>query len=439
MRRDTLWWLVYASVIVLASIAAIPPTASNPIPKQDGAWSAVGDLLTGRSEHSATLLRSGRVLVSGGIDITGNALRSSEVFDPQKRVWKATAPMRDGRSYHTATLLSDGRVLVAGGFGAPPPTSEVLASAEIYDPITSQWTPAASMHAGRARQTATLLDNGDVLVIGGMESGPSPSAPMDGLSAELYDPRRNAWLPIGDGLHALNGQSATRLPNGRVVVMGGFLPDACPELRTRLYIPELGNWKPAAFMRIGRWGHTATLLPQGKILVLGGMGRPACDATAGGPAGLLTSAEVYDSQHDTWSVVTPLDVGRTQHTATLLSNGLVLVVGTANSTTSPEEIYDPRSDKWVLVGGPLVRYAHTATLLTDGRVLVAGGRGGAPLATTLIFDSRHSASRSTAGWLLLPILGVGLAMALLLLVLTGGRRALDRVRRYRNSDSWQDS
>lgn len=436
MARHTL--PVFTSAIILAGIAAILAGGSITSPMQDGAWLPAADLLTGRTGHTATMLRSGKVLVVGGTDMDGRALSSNEIFDPQKNMWAAVPPMSVGRTEHTATLLADGRVLVAGGFGEPPPTSEVLATAEIYDPLRNRWTAAASMHIGRARQTATLLDNGDVLVVGGTESGPSGSGLTSALGAEMYDPRRNAWMTIGDGTHAVNGHSASRLPDGRVVVIGGFLGDGCPELPTRVYNPQLGNWTAGTSMKNGRWGHTATSLPGGKILVLGGMGGRPCGTTAGGPVGLLTTTDLYDSRHDTWLESAPMDLGRSQHTATLLPNGLVLVVGAANSTTARAELYDPTRNKWVSVGGPMTRYGHTATLLTDGRVLVAGGRGVPRLGTTLIFDSRFATSRAAARWLYPLALGVGLVL-LAFLSLTLGPMVLKTLRRYRDADRWDTS
>src|SRR4029077_7885097 len=102
-------------------------------------------------------------------------LASAELFDPRLNAWSAAAAMAGARLNHTATLLLDGRVLVLGGFADQPPTSNALGSAEIYDPARNQWTAVASMHSNRARQTATLLANGNVLVVGGIDGVVPPS------------------------------------------------------------------------------------------------------------------------------------------------------------------------------------------------------------------------------------------------------------------------
>jgi hypothetical protein len=133
-----------------------------------------------RFGHSATLLKSGQVLISGGSD--GNdALDSAELYQPADGTFTSAGKMEDQRSNHTATLLPDGRVLIAGGFN-----DRYLASAELYDPATGHFSPAASMAVARDEHTATLLDDGQLLVVGGMGGNSGPSQYLD--SAEIYTP-----------------------------------------------------------------------------------------------------------------------------------------------------------------------------------------------------------------------------------------------------------
>src|SRR5436190_1394117 len=131
-------------------------------------------------------------------------------------------------------------------------------------------------------------------------------------------------------------------------------------------LPAESAWRSGARMNGARAGHTATLLADGRVLVVGGRGADL--------AGPLTSAELYDPASGTWRVTPPLREPRWLHSATLLGDGRVLVVG----GTSPErsiggEIFDPATETWTSAGGPAAAYGHTATLLKDGRVLIAGG------------------------------------------------------------------
>jgi N-acetylneuraminic acid mutarotase len=422
--------LVVSVVALVVSVVFLVRGAPTGAP-QDVGWLSVSKLLTGRSDHTATRLKNGAVLVAGGMDAAGKALASAELFDPQRNVWRSAADMVEARLNHTATVLLDGRVLVVGGFADQPPTSSALRSAEIYDPVINRWTAVSDMHVKRARQTATLLANGSVLVVGGIDGGITTSG-SSAYESEVYDPRGNTWLAVPDN-HSRNGHTATRLPDGRVAIIGGFSEDGCPDATTQLYDPGLGRWSSGPSMRIGRGGHTATMLQGGKILVIGGTGASTC--TAATSLNPLMDAQVYDSNENSWSDLIPMDVGRLQHTATL-TNGLVLVVGSATGKGVQAELFDATRRTWTQVRGPVNLYGHTATALDDSRVLIAGGRSASILTSGLIFDPRLRVSGRTLDWRLFP--GGILAVGLLLLWLTT-RRTLAQALRSRNSDSWRAS
>jgi hypothetical protein len=141
-----------------------------------GMWTPTGKLGTRRFNHTATLLPSGKVLVTGGEDNTGHTLASAELYNPASGTWTATGSLGTSRQEHTATLLPSGEVLVAGGYN---PTT--LSSAELYDPASGTWTATASLGTPRATYTATLLQSGKVLATGGGNISGYLS------SAELYD------------------------------------------------------------------------------------------------------------------------------------------------------------------------------------------------------------------------------------------------------------
>jgi hypothetical protein len=223
-----------------------------------------------------------------------------------------TGSLNEGRVLHTATLLADGRVLVAGGIGV----SGDLVSVELYDPATGTWSLTGSLGTRRDGHTATLLPDGRVLVVGGYGD--------DGYlaSVEVYDPALGIWSPVDELSTARWYHTATLLPDGRVLVAGGFgiegaLADAW------LYDPTAAPgsaWSPTGTMITSRGMHTATLLPDGRILVVGGLG-------GHGPEGYLPGAEVYDPVLGTWSLTGSMSVPRAVHSATLLVAGRVLVAG----------------------------------------------------------------------------------------------------------------
>jgi hypothetical protein len=148
-----------------------------------GTFTATGDLITARSGHTATLLNNGKVLVAGGVDDINQPLTSAELFDPATGSFSLTSPMTSVHALHTATALDDGTVLIAGGSGSSIGTGDSSKVAELFDPLTNKFTPAVSMGTGRDSHTATLLNNGGVLVTGG-ESQNNPVLVLK--SAEVY-------------------------------------------------------------------------------------------------------------------------------------------------------------------------------------------------------------------------------------------------------------
>ena len=184
---------------------------------QAGSWTAITNMGSGRSVHTATRLADGRVLVAGGFDDWA-ALATAEIYDPATGSWTPTGSMIEGRGYHTATLLPDGRVLVAGGRSNNSSTGHALSSAELYDPTTGTWTQTASMSRGRTFHTATLLRDGRVLVAGAGILGVRVDVAD---TAEIYDPAAGTWTPTGSMTAPRAGHNAVLLPTGEVLVAGG--------------------------------------------------------------------------------------------------------------------------------------------------------------------------------------------------------------------------
>jgi hypothetical protein len=172
-----------------------------------------------RSEHTATLLPNGKVLILGGVtnaifaDSADAYPPSAELYDPVAGTFAATGSMSRGRYGCTATLLPSGKVLILGGGEI-----EAYANAELYDPATAAFAQAGYMISARESHTATLLTNGKVLIADGWgDSGPL-------VSAELFDPMAGASTPTGTMSAARYGHVAVALTDGKVLVVGGTGP-----------------------------------------------------------------------------------------------------------------------------------------------------------------------------------------------------------------------
>ena len=407
-----------------------------------GGWSLAATPATGRAHHTATLLRTGRVLVAGGVDAHGTATATVELFDPALNRWSAASPLSTSRTEHTATLLSDGRVLVVGGFHVGDTfsnrgVSESLNAVESYDPRYNHWTPAASMAYHRARHTATLLTDGRVLVLGGISSTMQPnwswSLPDQG---ELYDPRTDRWSVTAPGLGGRQGHTATLLPDGRVLVVGG-IGETGPEPSAKLYDSVGDTWATTPPPSLLRDLHTASLLPDGRVLILGGVGAEAAEVAQGSMqygTEPEASGDLYDPSRNIWLPTPAMHSMRLLHTATLLHDGSVLVVGGAYANPGHPEIYEIGANYWVQATVVINRHGHTATLLPDGRVLVVGGFGIDAMSTAWIYRPDTGVAQVSRWGPVPTALALLAALGVLLVLIWGGRLRLSLRKRLRHDD-----
>jgi N-acetylneuraminic acid mutarotase len=223
-------------------------------------------MVVARVNQATAMLADGRVLVVGGRIPTG-PIASAEIFDPASRRWSRVADMSVPRESPCATLLADGRVLITGGRTADSATLNATESAELFDPVTGRWSAAVSMHLQRAYHTATRMRDGRVLVTGG--------AANDSPMAEIYDPRANAWSSAGetpgDGSAASrNGAAAILLPNGKVMVAGGYTSYPTAIQTSILFDPATTAWGLAGQTPGAHPAAIAALLTDGRVLVVGG-------------------------------------------------------------------------------------------------------------------------------------------------------------------------
>lgn len=309
---------------------------------EDGNEALDGPLQLARAGHTATALEDGRVLLTGGGGgdlLFPEAELECEVFDPLTRTFEATAPLSLPRTTHSATRLEDGRVLVVGGANS---AGVVTPTCEVYDPQTSSWSPAASLFFPRVGHTATLLNDGRVLVTGGLATyenaaiDPAPAYSSAQATAELYDPQADVWI------------SAANL------------------------------------MVSARSGHSATLLDDGRVLLVGGINGVIFSAFGLPLPGNTDTADLFDPQTNQFSPAGSITAGRSFHAASRLGDGRVLVTGGLVTqtqflgsilTVQLTDVFDPQSGLWSPGADlPIALAYHTQnTRPARGDALIVGG------------------------------------------------------------------
>lgn len=198
-----------------------PLTTAEILDFATGRWATVGQfqLTPARTGESVTLVGD-RVVIAGGVqDVRGvrTVLSTVQTFDTATNQVITTPAMATPRSQHAATRLADGRILVSGGFGSGGTGSAALASTEILNATQNGWTPAAPLGSARAEHTATLADGARVLITGGAPTeGAAPLA-----TSERFDPGTGAWAPAGSMAVARRGHQATLVRDGWVAITGG--------------------------------------------------------------------------------------------------------------------------------------------------------------------------------------------------------------------------
>jgi hypothetical protein len=323
------------------------------------------------------------------------------------------APTAILRGY-TATRLTGGKILIAGGNDG----TQYLANAYLYDPETGIFTPTGSLRQARAYHTATLMQDGRVLIAGGMGSFAWPGDPNATVKeqgvrwGEVYNPVSGAFealavdpahpgFPAGymRSAHAQVGAdspgSGTLLANGQVLVTGGtdsgtnysdvFDPTSNQfDLSNIVPDPQGSGWvlQDAPNSKPTYEGQSSVTLDDGRAFLTGGVAWASTPQTR-------NQADVFSGSSQSFNPVGHMLTPRSLHTVTKLLNGKVLIVGGFDTylsagngwyfgrSTPTAELYDPATGSFSPTGSlNSSRAAHSALLLPSGEVLITGGLTG---------------------------------------------------------------
>lgn len=226
-------------------------------------------MVTLRHSHTATLLADGRVLIAGGYAAGNAPVVAAELFNPATGTFTPTGPLRAPRAGHVAVRLADGRVLMAGGIG---PNWTFLSSAELYDPATGRFEPTGNLTVARESHVGVRLPDGRVLIVGGHEGRRADITLY--TSAEVYDPATGRFRPAADMRVRRHKHDAIVLADGRVLVTGGADErDGDGVYRsTELLDPVTMTFHPGPDLRLPRYKHhsSSLVLPSGLVLLTGG-------------------------------------------------------------------------------------------------------------------------------------------------------------------------
>jgi hypothetical protein len=373
-----------ASLLVLTSCHAAEHRATA----ARGRVAPAASMQDARADHTATLLRDGRVLIAGGMVENGVFLDTAELFDPKSGKFEALPKMKERRVGHTASLLPDGKVVIAGGSSGREMVdgswvSIPAMSIEVYDPVLKNFTTVGRLRVPRNSHSAVALPDGRVAFLGGEGRG----AILD--SVEIFDPRTGRTEDGGKLATKREGCGCVLLKDGKISLSGGSREERELNGTIEIYDPEAKSSRTVAQMQTPRRKHAAVLLDDGRVLIVGGSN--TSDWT-----GQFASAEVFDPKTNKSTAVANMAKERFKinHAVVVLNDGSVLVAG----GKADAEVFEPSANKFVPVEGTMngPRYFSTATLLGDGRVLIAGGYGNGgsgrgPLSTkeAWLYDPNH--------------------------------------------------
>lgn len=305
--------------------------------------------------------------------------------------WEDRA-MGRARAIHSSTRLDDGRVLVAGGIINRQ--RDRAKKGEVYDPDTGEWTETGPLVQPRSNGVLTALGDGRALLTGGLTL---KRKFMN--DAEIYDPKTNAWTSIAPMPTARYGHSATPLPNGRVLVVGGMhlkeredqrRPEPVTLASALIYNPKTDEWSETAALDSPRFGHGAVVLDDSSVLVAGGVSGMGRDERKP-----LDEAVLFDIAAETWQKVAPAPEPVVAPKLSRLDEGRAMLVDLTD-LGQKTQIYDASANAWTKVGAPAAaKMLARDAALPDGPLLQLDAW------TVVVFDPAKEA------WFELPALERG--------------------------------
>lgn len=323
----------------------------------------VGKMSVPRYNHEAVLLDDGSVLIVDGATRETNhegGSVSAQIYNPKTQKFTSIERMIEphGISAATATKLNNGKVLIVGGEGK---YNRVLSSTELYNPQTKNFEKGTNMNFAREYHTATLLKDGRVLIVGG--EGILPTKPR------IYNRKTGKFTDVTNkDIPRLRRYSALLLESGKVLITGieGSLS------KSEIYNPKTGKFTIASSLNIPRFKHSAVLLKDGRVLVVGGIGY------SNKKFSVLSSAEIFDPKTSKFELVGNMGIARKVANVFVLKNGNVIISGGCDNIKhewiKEIEEYNPKTNKFkVLTTNKSHTEATTQVLLQDDKILYTGG------------------------------------------------------------------
>lgn len=280
-----------------------------------GVWSLTGDLNSTRWDCICITLTTGKTIILRGKDDFGTILDSCELYDPGTGLWTLTASMPSVKNLFATVLLNNGNLLTVGGWDGSSPVQ----SCEIYNPLTETWIATGNLNVARFSSQITLLSDGKVLVVGGRDTFGDYIS-----SCEIYDPVTEIWTVTDSLINPIRHDFSLNLLNdGKVLASGGLSVDTDNSIDTcNLYDHNTELWGNTGSLNTPRMKSSSVLCPSGVVINTGGQNQ-----IIGLGSTVLDSNEQYDPLTGLWTPIDSLNTPRYNHGVLLLSGGVLLVIG----------------------------------------------------------------------------------------------------------------
>ena len=333
----------------------------NISPQNYGNWTSVSPMNLDRKDLASVVLPNGNVLVTGGQSFSANEItNTAEIYNYKTDTWDYVASMNVQRAIHRMVLLDNNRVLVIGGYK--------LRTCEIYFINDNIWQMTDSLKVKRDYGwTASSLNNGEVLVAGGFVISNDLKNIYSLNNVEIYDPSLNKWRETDSLKIDRAFQTATLLNNGKLLISGGETDEGIELKESEIFDPTLEKWTVVDSLNTARYRHSEILLSNGNVLISGGLNFTYPTAP------WLKSCEVYNPTTNNWEVVTSMNYTRVAHSSIILNNGYILFTG-GESGNEKWELYDPILYKNIYSDNfPVVQSSQRIEKLQNGSVISMGG------------------------------------------------------------------